>query len=539
MSGFGVLLTQRLRRDWRQLLIWIVGIVLLAYLAYTAVAQSYGTEQDRISLLAAAIANPVILVFRGLPSGTEEGAFIFFLIFPWLAFLAALMNTFFAVRHTRNDEELGRAELVAATPAGRTTPLIATIVFGLFADIILAVLVALAFIATGLGAVGSVIAGAATGAVGVTFLGVGLLAAQLMRTSRGANSLAVWIVVAALLVSGIGNAIGTPSDDLQRMESSSLTWLSPFGWGENTRPFTENAWWPIALCVGLGLLLAAVSVALQSQRDLGDSFVAERRGRAAARSWLSTSPALVWRLTWGGILGWSIGGLVTGVMSTSLASVVDQIGSENPAVQKVLEAISGDADVARGTVTVFFTMLGVLAACAAVQVVIRARQEEAHGTAEPVLAAAVARVRWLAGYLIVAFAAIVLVAVAAGVGAALGIASQGGDWWLMGDVAVTGGGQVVAAGVFAVLTALVFVLLPRWTIGVGWGLVALGTILGLFGPLFGFPDWLVKLAPIGVAPQATADGVDVKGLWWLLLAVAVGAAVSLILMRRRELAADG
>ena len=45
-----------------------------------------------------------------------------FLIFPWLAMLAAFMSSFLAVRHTRMDEEQGRAELVAATPAGRIDP---------------------------------------------------------------------------------------------------------------------------------------------------------------------------------------------------------------------------------------------------------------------------------------------------------------------------------------------------------------------------------------------------------------------------------
>ena len=54
------------------------------------------------------------------------------------------------------------------------------------------------------------------------------------------------------------------------------------------------------------------------------------------------------------------------------------------------------------------------------------------------------------------------------------------------------------------------------------------TVLGLFGPLFGFPDWLVHLSPIAVAPdRSTGDGVDVHGLWWLLLAVAaIGVAAA-------------
>lgn len=539
MTRLFLLLGQRARRDAVQIALWAVGTGLLAYVSYVGVVRTYGDEQDRASLLAAALANPVILLFRGLPSGTDEGAFMVFLIFPWLAILAAFMSTFLAVRHTRGDEESGRAELVAATPAARSLPILATALHGILANLLLGALVAAAFLAVGLPAAGALLAGVAVGGVGIVFLGVGLIAAQLLRTSRGANSLAVWTLVVTFVVAGLGNAIGTPSDDLTRMESSWLAWVSPFGWGENTRAFDEDLWWPALLCLGVGLALAATSIALASARDLGGSFLAERRGPAAASALLSSPIGLVWRLTRGAVLGWAVGGLLVGVLSTSLASIVQEVGASNPAVEEILKQISGQGSVEQGTVTTFFTMLGVFAACAAVQTVCRARQEEAHGTAEPLLAAPVGRVRWLADYLVVALIGIVLVIAAAIAGAALGIAAQDGDPDLMQTVVVTGAGQVAAASVFLVVTALAFVLAPRLTIPLGWTLVLVAMVLGLFGPLFQFPEWLVHLSPIAVTPLVDGSDVDLRGLWWLLLATGVGAAASLALMRRRELAAAG
>lgn len=539
MTRLFLLLGQRARRDAVQIALWAVGTGLLAYVSYVGVVGTYGDEQDRASLLAAALANPVILLFRGLPSGADEGAFMVFLIFPWLAILAAFMSTFLAVRHTRGDEESGRAELVAATPAARSLPILATALHGILANLLLGALVAAAFLAVGLPAAGALLAGVAVGGVGIVFLGVGLIAAQLLRTSRGANSLAVWTLVVTFVVAGLGNAIGTPSDDLTRMESSWLAWVSPFGWGENTRAFDEDLWWPALLCLGVGLALAATSIALASARDLGGSFLAERRGPAAASALLSSPIGLVWRLTRGAVLGWAVGGLLVGVLSTSLASIVQEVGASNPAVEEILKQISGQGSVEQGTVTTFFTMLGVFAACAAVQTVCRARQEEAHGTAEPLLAAPVGRVRWLADYLVVALIGIVLVIAAAIAGAALGIAAQDGDPDLMQTVVVTGAGQVAAASVFLVVTALAFVLVPRLTIPLGWTLVLVAMVLGLFGPLFQFPEWLVHLSPIAVTPLVDGSDVDLRGLWWLLLATGVGAAASLALMRRRELAAAG
>jgi len=530
---------QRLRRDWVQLLLWTVGTAALAYAAYIGVDQSYGNEQDRVALLATVMANPVILLFRGLPSGAGDGAFITFLIFPWLAILASFMSSFLAVRHTRTEEETGRMELVSATPASRWRPAAATILHGTAANLVLAVLTALAFLAVGLPADGAWLVGIAAGAVGLVFLGVGLVAAQLMRTSRGANSVSVAVLITTFLLAGIGNAAGTPSDDLQSMQSSWLTWLSPFGWGENTRAFDQNDWPPVALCAGAAVLLVAAALVLQAVRDVGASLVPERHGRTDAGPLLSSTTGLVWRLTYPSIIGWAIAGILAGLLATSLSSVVEQMGGDNPAVAKVLESISGEGDLAQGVLVTFFVMLGIFASCAAVQTVARARQEEAHGTAEIVLAQPVPRVRWLADFVVVGFVA-VLVVVASGIaGAAIGTAAAGAEASLVRDAVVSGAGQVLAASVFLVLTALVFVLVPRATIPAGWSLVMLAAIIGLFGPLFQFPDAVTDASPFSVAPIPIGDSVDWRGVWWLILAIALGAAGSLALMRRRELATGG
>lgn len=547
MNRFAALLGQRVRRDGVQLALWIIGIGLLALMSVIGVSESFGSEQERRALLAAALANPVILLFRGLPSGADEGAFIVFLILPFLGLLAALMSTFLAVRHTRGDEEAGRTELVAATPAGRVLPVAATATHGLIANVIVAVVVTLAYVAAGLGGDGALVVGLAASGLGITFLGVGLVAAQVMRTSRGANSLAVWITVGSLLIAGLGNAIGTPSDDLTRMESSWLAWLSPFGWAENTRAFDENAWGLALLCIVVGVLLIVVSVALAAVRDVGESFVAERRGHAEASALLSTPLGLVWRLSRGAILGWAIGGLIIGALATSLAGLVAEIGSTNPTIEAMLAQLGGD-DIEQATVSVFFTMLGVLAACAAVQTIARARQEEAHGTAEPVLATPVARVRWLLDYLVVGAIAILAVTGAAVLGATLGVlrqrsttsptdAASAAD--LMPTVVVTAAGQTVAASVFLALTAVIFVIAPRLTIPLAWALVLVAMVLGLFGPLFGFPEWLTNLSPVAVAPHVESGVVQLSGLWWLVAVTVVGVVLALSAMRRRELAAAG
>lgn len=539
MIGFLALWGQRVRRDRVQLPIWILGAAALAAAADSGVSASYATEADRVSILALSLAHPVILLFRGLPSGPAEGAFIAFQIMPWLALLAALMSAFLAVRHTRADEELGRAELVAATAAGRAVPLAATIAHGLVANIALGGLVSLAFVLPGLPVRGSVLVGAAAASVGLAFLGMGLLAAQLVGSARAANSLSMIVLLVTFLLAGIGNALGTPSDDLLRLRSSWLTWLSPFGWAESSRPYDEDTWAPILLCVALGAALIAVSAALQATRDLGGSLVAVRPARGEARPALASGLALIWRQSSGSVLGWAIGGAITGLLSTSLSAVVDQAGGSNPAVAEVLSALAGQGSLAEGALTSFFIMLGVLAACCAVQTVARARQEETRGTAELLLAAPMSRVHWCIDHLIVGFGAIVLIAVAADAGAGLGLLASRGGADLFRDVLVLSAGQVIAASVFLVATALLFVVAPRLAVPAGWSLLGLGVMLGLFGPLFGLPGSLTRVSPFAAAPVVSNGAVQANGVSWLVGVMLIGAAVSIALMRRREIATGG
>lgn len=530
------LLRQRIRRDRIQLLCWILGTVALAGASVSGVASSYGSAQDRTELLATVMANPVILMFRGLPSGAEKASFTLFLILPFLAMMAAFMSAFLAVRHTRADEEQGRMELLSATPAGRMTPLAATIVHGVLANVVLAALLVGVFAASGFPVGGSVVTGLAVVGVGLLFLGIGLVAGQIMRTSRGANALTIWILLAAYVVAGLGNAIGTPNSDLTRMESSPLAWFSPFGWAENSRPFADDAVWPALIGSGVAVLLVAAALALQASRDLGAGIIPERAGRAHAGAGLGSPIGLVWRLTAGAVIGWAIGGFLTGLLATSLASVVNSIGTKLPSVQKIFEAMSQGGTLEQGMVVIFYVIVGVLAACAAVQTISHARQEETRDTAEPVLAAPVDRVRWLGGYLLIALLSIVLVAGFAILGSVLGVASQkDGSWTLAQAALVAGVGQAVAACVFLAITALLFVLAPRWTIPVGWALVLVALMVGLFAPLFGAADWLTNLSPFAQAPELAKDGLDVKGGWWLAAAAVAGTLAALGLMRRREL----
>lgn len=537
MSPTATLVALRFRRDRTQLVLWASAIVLLTWVAPIGVAESYGTLADRTSLLQTVAANPVIMLFRGLPSGGDAAAFTQFLILPWIALLTAFLCLFLAVRHTRGDEEQGRVDLIGATTAGRTAPLLATLIEGGLAAIGVGVLVALVLVALGSDAGGSALTGAVCAAAGLLFLSVGLVTSQLMRSSRSANALGVWILLLAFLLAGIGNALGSPTPDLQRITSTWLSWVSPFGLLEQARPFADNAWAPVGIGVAIAVLLTAGAWWLHAIRDVGGSIIAARLGRAHAPRSLRSSGALAWRLTRGSLIGWGVGAILTGVMATSLSSVITQMGTQVPAVKQLLNSLSGDATIGRGMVVLFMLIGGVLASCFAVQTVVHARQEEAHGRASLVCSAAVPRLTWLWSFVVVALVGIAVIVGCLIAGAALGCLASG-DFSLLGDAAVAALGQAAAASVFLAVTTLVFVFTPRLTMLLGWVLVLGALMFGLYAPLFGAPAWVEQLSPFAVTPVPAAGGVDLRGLLWLVVVTVLAGGAGLLQMRRRELTPD-
>lgn len=540
MTRLVVLLRQRLRRDRLQLALWLFGTALLAFAAISAVFETFGEEQDRREILGVAIATRTILVFRGMPNGVDEGAFAFFLLFAWLALMGGLMSTFLAVRHTRAEEEQSRAEFVASTPAGRILPLVATVAHGVLANVALGLFIALAWVAAGLDGAGSFVAGAAIASTGIAFLAFGLFAAQLFRTPRAANSLSVAFVLAAYLLRGIGDATGTPAEDLLHVTPAWPSWLSPIGYGQFTGAYVENDLTPLLLPLGFGVIVIAVVFALQSVRDQGASLLAGRDGRAVAGPVLSSSFGLTWRLNAPILLSWTAGAMATGLLATSLTPIVSQFSDDLPQIAEMLRsAIGSEATIEQAFVATFYGLVGVLAAACAVQVGIRARQEEVHGTAEQVLATRIPRVRWLLEYWIVGMIVIVIVLTAAAVAGLIGAAQSDAAETLVPNVIEAATAQLPACLVFLGLTFLVFALVPQATIPLGWTVLGLAAIIGTWGPLLQMPEWVTNLSPFTHSPVPAGGDTDWTGGFWMLgIGLAAGVA-AVVAMNRRELASGG
>lgn len=539
MSGVGRLLAGRLRRDRVLLPIWILGIALLGLAVGSAIATEFGQAEDRAAIIALASANPAFLFLRGLPDGTSIGAVAFFQAFSFTAVLAGLMNTFLVVRHTRADEELGRMELVGSTPVSRSSALVATIALGITANVALVVAVAAGYILGGLPVEGAVVAAIAVGAVGLFFVGVGAVVVQLMPSGRASNGAAASIVGAAYLVRGIGDALGTTSADFTRTTPSWLSGLSPIGWGQATRPFSEPTLLPLVASIVGFAVLCGFALWLQHSRDLGSSLVAERGGRATARIGGRSALGLAIRTQRSSLIGWCIGVAVLGSIAGGLAPVVADAVESNASLAELIGSLvpGSSLDIVEVFIAALLGMAGILAAAAGVQAVLRLRSEEAEGRAELLLSTPVSRARWLASTLVVSAGSVIVVCAVAGAATGVAMVKSSGD---PGDlVRLTGAAlaHAPAALVFVAVTALLFAVLPQLTVALGWGLLVLGLVIGQFGELLKLPEWLQNASPFHHSSAVPAEALD-TGAALVLLAIAIaGSAVATVVIRGRDLTA--
>ncbi|MET3173201.1 UNVERIFIED_ORG: ABC-2 type transport system permease protein [Arthrobacter sp. UYCu721] len=539
MSAIMGLVLVQTRRDRIVLPVWILGIALLGFAVAGAVATEFADEADRAAIIGVAAVSPAFLFVRGLPDGTGIGAVVFFQGYAFTAVLAGLMSTFLVARHTRTDEELGRAELIGSVPIPRAASLTATLILGAAANLVLALCVAAGFAAAGLPGPGALMAGAAVGAVGAFFVAVSAAIAQAMPSGRAANGAAAGLVGAAYFLRGIGDAFGTPSADLTRVTSGWVSLLSPIGWGQRSRPFSAADPAPLLVLTAAAAALALAVVVVRGRRDMGASLLPERAGRERAGAGGASFLGLAWRQQRPTLIGWCLAAALLGGIAGGLGPVVtDVIGGNDSLRELIARLVPGSrAEIIDVFTAALLGIAGVLAAAAGIQAVLRLRAEEAEGRAELLLATPRSRARWLGANLVLAAASVAVVAIVSGTAATIGLAVAGAGNGPPGLLIGAAMAHVPAAAVFLAATAVIFAAAPRVCVPLGWGMLAGGLLLGQFGELLRLPAWLQDLSPFRHSAAMPVEPFDPAAALLMAAIALVGAGTAAYLLRRRDLTA--
>ena len=395
VTGWLRLALLALRRDRVTLPAWVLGMAV--FLAATT-AMFDATYADHPELLEPdtriVVENPGMRVL-GLVTGPSVGGYALHRDALVLAVLAAMMGILAVVRHTRQAEELGRSELVAAGATGRYASLAAAVVVALVAEVALAVGLGTALLVVGQPAVGSFVGGASIALVGMVLTGVAAVTAQLASTTRGATGAAAAVLGVSFALAALGNMVGTVDSAALRVTSAWPAWLSPIGWGQQMRPFADDLWWPLGLAAAATAVLVALAGVLVARRDVGRGMWPEQPGAGRAGPTLVRPAGLVWRLQRGALLGWAVGLLGTGLIFGALS---ERIGGLEGAAAQWYDSFGGATDLLGAYWASMLQIAGTAVAIYVVTLLLRLRHDEAGGVLEPVLGTAVTRLRWLGAY---------------------------------------------------------------------------------------------------------------------------------------------
>ena len=527
LAGTGRLIRFIARRERFRLSLWVAILAVVPIGTANAFIGLYPTEESREGLAATVASNPALTSLLGPLYDSGIGGLTAWRSGTLGAFIVALMTILTMIRHTREEEETGRRELLGSTVVGRNAPLAAASAVTVGAGVVLGVLLALGLVGVGLPVVGSVAFGLGFTGVTIAFAGVGALAAQLTEASSTARGIAVGVAGSAFLLRMGGDSGGA--------ELEWMSWLSPIGWFSRLRPFAGEEWWVLGLwlIMGGGLLVAAVVIA--SRRDVGAGAFPSRPGPARAGAGLSSPFGLAWRLQRGSVVAWTAGLAALGAVYGAAGESIGDMLEGNPQLLEIFEQLGGEQGLTDAFFSAAVGIIAIITSAYAIRAVLRLDVEEGGHRAEPVLATATPRTRWAWSHLVFGLVVPVLILAVAGVVAG---ATYGA---IIGDVAaqiprVLGAAMVQVPAVWVLTgTAMAFYgLAPRF-VGLSWGVLVACLILGQLGQILQFPQWSLNLSPFSHIPPFPADDLEALPLV-VLLAISVGlVAAGLVGFRRRDI----
>jgi ABC-2 type transport system permease protein len=531
LAGAGTLVRFILRRDRVRLPVWIGAITLFTIGSVASLRDLYLTDADR-QARAELMTNPGTRAISGPGYGLDDytfGAMIAHEYLSWVGIFVALMSILLMVRHTRSEEETGRAELVRAGVVGRHAQTTAALIVVGGGSLVMGLLLGLGLGSLGLESVdwaGSFLFGLALASIGIVFAAVTAVTVQVSQVARGAGGLAGVGLALAYLLRAAGDMSATEGGGV-------LSWLSPIGWAQQTRVYVDDRWWPLLLSVALAALLVATGYWLSTRRDVGAGLVPPRPGSPTGSAALASPLGLAWRLHRVSVMWWTIALLGFGLGYGTLASEVESFAEDFSAMQDFIDVIGGDS-IIDAFLAMITSLIAVAVSIFAVLTVLRLRSEESSGRAEPLLATATSRIRLAASHLIVAAVGSAVILALGGLGLGLTASAALDDARFVPDLLGAALAYLPAVWLTIGLGVALFGVVPRASVLV-WIVIAYAGLIGSFAAILDLPEWTLNLSPFGHIPALPA--VDLN---WTPLVILTAISAGLVALgfygfRRRDL----
>ena len=494
LAGWEAYLWILLRRFRVQIVAWLVPLWLLVGVTAPSYESVYPSLETRTVLIEQMRKSPgTRLLYGYVPLPGRLGQLLQWETGTFLLVCTSLMAILLTCRVLRADEDEGLVEVLRATGVGRSVPFLVPVAL---------VWVAVGTLSAGVGAVLTwetrsieeltvVGAWALAGTVCVTgwvFSAVAAVASQLARHAGQARGLAMMILTLSfvLRVSADQLSEGTGSDWLR--------WLTPLGWRDLVRPYTDDRFAVLAVCCAVAIVVVLSAVVLAARREYLGGYLPDRS--SSRRRWRVRSHMdLLGRLSRRSLLGWALASTGLALLYGSVSgSIKDLLAPGSPTASYVGKMTVGSPVEQFMSLMTVVTVL--LVAVAAVRRMNRLAGLERAGLVEVELAAGVSRGRVLLSQVLCALIeSMVLLLVSAAVLAATTATQLTDDHAVARSFMFTVSqlpGVVAAIGMAAALVGLA----PRLT-GLSWVAVTWSAFAQFFGGLVELKDWAKDLSVVG------------------------------------------
>jgi ABC-2 type transport system permease protein len=515
-----------LRHDRLWLALWAGGLLVLATFFVPMMPDVLG-DAASLAGLEEALANPAMVALCGLAYGDGQsyGPLYAQFMLVWCVLAFAVMNIMFVVRHTRRDEEEGRAEMLGALPVGRGANLLAVLVLALVVNALLAVFVGVTIAAFGiesLGMGGSLVFGCALGVSGFLFAGITALFAQLFSTARATTGAALGLLGGAYLLRALGD-----------VSSEAAARLSPLGLVERSEIYVNNYLWPELVLLLVSLAVCALAFVLSARRDSGRGMLPTRSGRAHATAFLAGELGLAWRLSRGMMAAWAVVVFTFGATYGSIFNDLDTFIEGNEVYQAMLGLGGNMSDIMDPVIATMTLIMAITATVPVVLLALRLKGEEGRGRMEVLLAGSVSRVRLVVCDVLMAFAFAFVFQVLTALG------MWGAAFVVMDEP--LGFGLYLATAMSFLPGMLVFVGLGVLLVGAAprlsplvWVYLIYAFFVAFLGNVFDLPIWAEKLSVFSLLPRYPAENIEPLVIVALSAAALLLAAAGAATYRRRD-----
>lgn len=519
-AGTGHLVRLILRRDRLILPLWIVGYAAMIGGPAPAVKGLYDTAEKIAGYRETVAGSAATQMIQGRPYDVDTiGGIIAYEVSMTAAIIITLMVLFTVVRHTRSEEETGRAELLRAGVLGRHAHTASAALVAVGASLLVGAIDAALLAAIGLGGTGSVLHGASIASLGIAFTAITATVAQVTASARLALGIGGGVLGALYVVRGIGD-----------VEGNFLTWLSPFGWAQAIRPYGDSQWWPVLALLTLAVVVSAAAGYLTAHRDAGAGLIQPRAGRPRARRQLGTPFGMALRMQRGLILGWGTGLVLLAVIFGSFGGEVEAMVESNPEMREFFPA----GEIVEAYLGYSVAFIAVLASAFGLASALRLRGEETSGRSESVLAAGVSRLRWAMGGLAVTLFGTVAILALSGLAIGGTHALTTGDGQYVAELTWAGLLNAPAVLLVAAIGVALWCWWPRWAL-LAWVVFGFAMFQIYFGEALELPGAVSGLSPFWHVPQLPVDSAAVTPVVILLAMAVVLVAAGLWRLRERDL----